>query len=110
MVGVLTHVGVDYLSVETTSQRLDVRLESVAWSIERRPAGGIPKTKGSVTFKARLAEYEQTGEPLTLVVGKTELQGSIAVAATDHVVLITEGTETVIPLTLIDRVVRPISD
>ncbi|NIR42069.1 MAG: hypothetical protein GWN79_28635, partial [Actinobacteria bacterium] len=59
--------------------------------------GGRTVRGGSRTLRARLAEYEQTGEPVTLHTSEGEVRGRIAVAATDHVVVDDDDMEHVVP-------------
>lgn len=110
LTGMVIHVGRDYLSLETPTEWVDVRLTSAMLSIVRRPAGGIAARGGSVTFKARLSEYEQTGEPVTLLtsVAPVPVEGRVEVVASDHVVVRhREGGESIAPLASIDLILRP---
>ncbi len=110
LTGLVVHVGKDYMSVDTDHLSVDVRYSTCTWSIVKSPSGGTTLSKGSVTLKARLAEFEQTGEVVTIVVGESEHRGVIAVAASDHILLIVDSIETVVPLNLVDLIVRPRSD
>jgi hypothetical protein len=63
-----------------------------------------------VTFKARLSEYEQTGEPVELMATALSfsVRGTIEVVAADHVIVRDlDGTRTSLPVELIDLALRP---
>ena len=103
------HVGKDYLSVDTPTEHIDARLDRVALVVAPNPAGGLDPRGGSITFKARLSEFEQTGEPVEIVAARLEasVAGRIQVVAEDHVVMIDrDQTSTVIPVGAIDLVIR----
>ena len=111
VVGRVDHVGADYLTIVTAEQACDVRLDRCTLTIETSASGGHSTQRGSVTLKARLAEYEQTGEPVTIVCAgvDAEVDGVVAVAATDHVVVVdADDRRTVVPYAVIDLVVRPL--
>src|SRR5690606_26592292 len=62
----VTAVGDDYLTMETDDGAVDVSLASVVMSVESRSSGGrsgVPST----TFRARLAEHEQSGAEVEVV-------------------------------------------
>jgi hypothetical protein len=106
--GPIVHVGSDYLTLDTPTHIVEIRLASALIRIERQRAGGLSLARGSATFAARLAEFEHTGELLTLLAGREHVKGRIAVAAVDHVVVVdTSGGEVVLPRALIDAVIRP---
>lgn len=109
LIGEASYVGSDYLTLEAATKTVDLRLDRIAISASRRTSGGLSSSGGSRTFRARLAEYEQTGEPVTVVCSALGLErrGRLAVVASDHVVVESEGDETVVPLGLIDLVFRP---
>lgn len=102
-------VGKDYMVIETTTEIYDVRLDRVALAVTRRTEGGHSVRGGSVTFRARLAEYEQTGETVRLVASGIphELDGRILVVATDHVVVGSSDGEQVVALGALDLIIRP---
>lgn len=107
--GSVMFVGADYLVIQTASQTLDIVLDRAVLRIETRPGGGHTTRGGSATFKARLAEYEQTGEPVTLhLIGDVPQQtGRILVAAIDHCVTEdAEGVRSNIPIALIEMISR----
>jgi hypothetical protein len=108
LTGRVIHVGSDYLTLETQTQLVEIRLDQAMVRVQPQPAGGVPLARGSVTFTARLAEFEQTGEPVTVVAGSHHVSGFIEVGAVDHVVVTDEtGAQTFIPHHLIQRVIRP---
>lgn len=88
----VTAVGNDYLTMETDDGAVDVRLAAVVMSVESRSSGGHSGVPASATFRARLAEHEQSGAEVEVVsVDGTRSAGTIEVAATDHIVVV--GTE-----------------
>lgn len=107
--GEVSHVGSDYISIETPTEHHDIRLTSCALLVERSQQGGFNPRGGSVTMRARLTEFEHTGELLEIrapTVGLT-IRGRIRVAAGDHICLeSSDGAETVIPILAIDAIVR----
>lgn len=108
--GVVDAVGLDYLVLLTPATAADVRLDAAVLRISPAPSGGHDARPGSATFAARLAEYEQTGEDLTLhlATDPPSVVGSVAVAAGDHVLVSSPGAgDVVIPLPLVVAVTRP---
>lgn len=107
--GAVMFVGGDYLVLQTSSQMLDIVLDRAVMRIEPQHGGGHTTRGGSATFKARLAEYEQTGEPVTLHLrGASQLTGRIVVAAVDHCITEdTDGARSHIPIALIEMISRP---
>lgn len=107
--GEVAHVGSDYISIDTPTEHHDIRLSACALLVERSTQGGFTPRGGSVTIRARLAEFEQTGEVVEIrapSLGVT-VRGRILVAAADHVCLANlDGVEMVIPNAAIDAVVR----
>ncbi|MDX1450334.1 MAG: hypothetical protein R3246_14890 [Acidimicrobiia bacterium] len=108
--GRVTHVGRDYLTVETPAEIADARLTAAV--IEVRPAGtgGTEVAGGSITFRARLAEFEQTGERVTVVAGSIPhvVTGMIRVVSEDHVTMLDLDHNRVhVPTERIDLVLRP---
>lgn len=105
--GSVDYVGADYATVVTRETAWDVRLGRCVMAARRSVMGGHTVHGGSRTFKARLAEYESTREEVTLLVPSLtfEPRGTIAVLATDHVIIVDEGSMA-IPLGLIDAIRR----
>jgi hypothetical protein len=106
--GTVDYVGIDYATVTRAEVSWDVRTDRCALTVRRSTTGGHTVSGGSRTFKARLAEYEATGEVVTLHTPGMgmDLCGTVSVAATDHVVLQSADSLTTIPITLIDAVRR----
>jgi hypothetical protein len=107
--GLVAHVGKDYLSLETPTEYLDARLDRVALLVSPNTSGGIDPRGGSITFKARLSEFEQTGEQVEVVASQinTSVLGRVAVVATDHVIVQdADGATNVLPLDTIDLAFR----
>lgn len=108
LIGRVIHVGSDYLTLETQTQLIEIRLHQAMVVVQPQPVGGVPLGRGAVTFTARLAEFEQTGEPVTVLAGSHQVSGFIEVGAVDHIVVTDEtGSQTFIPHDLIQRVIRP---
>lgn len=106
-IGTVIHVGNDYLSLETAGEWVEIRLDAAHLRIRPNRSGGLSTTKGSATLKARLGEYEQTGERIELIVdGGEVLTGVVRVVAVDHVMFEETHEETVAPLAMILAVVR----
>ena len=99
--GTVVAVGSDYFSVETPYEVGDLKTDVVALSVSKQPEGGSSTKPGSMTFKARLAEYEQTGETVGLVLrdGRKWDASQLHVVAADHVAIGHEGEpRTYLPL------------
>jgi hypothetical protein len=108
--GELAHVGRDYLTVHTPTEIADARIDAVVLTFEPRRSGGIDPRGGSVTFKARLSEFEQTRETVEVVAQAVThtVRGVIQVVASDHVMVRdADGVRAVIPIDLITLVLRP---
>ena len=107
--GSMVYVGKDYLSIDTPTEHLDALLDRVSLVISPSPAGGVDPRGGSITFKARLSEYEQTGEKVELTSTRLgfSVSGRIEVVAQDHVtVLDADGRRNIFPLDTVDLVIR----
>jgi hypothetical protein len=87
--GELLAVGSDYLSLLTGSHFLEARFDSIAIGLTPARQGGRTGKPASQTFRARLTEFELTGEELTLRCSSpiVEATGVIEVVATDHIEL-----------------------
>jgi hypothetical protein len=85
--GELLAVGSDYLSLLTASNFLEARLDSITMGLTPVRQGGRTGRPASETFRARLTEFELTGEELTLrcISPLFEATGVIEVVASDHV-------------------------
>jgi hypothetical protein len=85
--GELLAVGSDYLSLLTGTHFVEARLDSIAIALSPAREGGRAGKPASATFRARLTEFELTGEELTLRCKSPlfEARGVIEVVATDHV-------------------------
>ena len=106
--GTVDFVGNDYATVISDGTSWDLRADRSLMTTRRANSGGHTVSGGSRTFKARLAEYESTGEHVTLIVGSHGLEfgGRIVVTATDHVLLSDGGRTVVVPTGTIDAVRR----
>jgi hypothetical protein len=85
--GELLAVGSDYLSLLTATHFIEARLDSIVIGLTPARQGGRTGKPASDTFKARLTEFELTGEAVTLRCSSPilEVSGVIEVVATDHV-------------------------
>jgi hypothetical protein len=109
--GLVDYVGKDYSTVVGGDSVWDLRTDrAVISQIRRSPAGGHTVTGGSNTFKARLAEYEATGETVTLIIParSMEAHGRIALVAVDHAAVVDQSETFTIPIDLIEVVRRTI--
>lgn len=78
----------------------------------RARRGGTSSERGSGSFKARLAEFEHTGETITLILGASteRLEGRVTTVAQDHVIVTgRDGTEWLSPFTNIALALQPLS-
>lgn len=108
--GSLAQVGRDYVTITTRTEVIDARTTAGITILHPSPRGGTAPSAGSITFKARLSEYEQTGEPVTVVASRVghSAEGVVAVVAEDHLLLRDRDRLThVIPFDTIDLVLRP---
>jgi len=113
LTGLVTAAIKDLLQLEEGNRSMDVNLGAgvMLELVERARSGGHDGTSGSRSFRARLAEYEQTGELLTLILspGGTTLRGRIRVVGADHAVVEDEEDRTFyLALGTIGAVVRSI--
>ncbi|MBT8207119.1 MAG: hypothetical protein KJO18_02500 [Acidimicrobiia bacterium] len=111
--GELDYVGKDYLVCQTKTESVDAPFARVLIEVRSRAAGGHDARGGSITFKARLSEYEHSGELLTLTTAEAgiEVRGRILVVTTDHCIVDDlEGRRMHIPYSQIALVIRPRSD
>ena len=106
IVGTVDFVGRDFATVFSEETCWELPLDASVMQPLRSPQGGHTVQGGSRTWRARLAEFESTGEEVTVLACNEELTGTIAVAATDHLVL-TGDPPTIVPLALISAVRRP---
>lgn len=104
--GTVEYVGKDYAVVAGEDIAWDLRLDSCAVVIRRSPHGGHSVTGGSRTLRARLAEYEASGERVTVHTATGSHQGVVGVAAVDHVLLSDQG-DIAIPTATIEAISRP---
>jgi hypothetical protein len=110
--GELLAVGTDYLSLRTGTHFLDARLDSIAIRLTRARKGGRTGKPASGTFKARLTEFELTGEEVTLRCSRPiiEVTGVIDVVATDHVEMRLPNERCYVPLDGVVMAIRPLPE
>ena len=106
--GAVDYVGNDYATVLGQDFCWDVRTDRGVLTVYRQRSGGHTVRGGSITFKARLAEYESTAEPVAVLLPgySVERRGRIEVVGADHLVVRTDHTSHVIPLNLVEGVRR----
>ncbi len=113
--GRIVYVRGDLAVLETGHAVVSLNLSGpvVIKVVKRMAAGGVgTPSGGSGTFKARLAELEQTGETVRVVSTHSEelVEGRITTAALDHITLANrQGTEWFVPHQVIAMVIQPVS-
>jgi hypothetical protein len=109
LTGAVQAVGKDYLIIDDGQREIAARLEGTAIQIERSQQGGRSGRPGSETFKARLSEFELSGETVMLVAPglAMEIEGTIKVVASDHVIAADEHAEWILPLAATVLAIRP---
>jgi len=108
-IGELLAVGTDYLSLQTSTQLIDAKLDSIAIGLTPARQGGRSGKPASKTFRARLTEYELSGEEVTLRchLPHLEVLGTIDVVAADHVEMRCPRERCYLPLDGVFLVIRP---
>jgi hypothetical protein len=109
--GRVQHARGNLVSLETAGDSIDINLSGPVSLSITQPASwhGHGRTRGAATFRARLAEYELTGEPVQIVapLAGVALAGTIAAVAKDHIMIETlDEQRAFIPLTKIAFVSR----
>lgn len=84
----IEYVGGDYLTMATPESVVDVLLARATLFIEPRQRGGRSGKPAAWTFRARLAEHEQSGIPVELILDTgNRIRGTIHVVGHDHLVV-----------------------
>lgn len=105
--GLVRSVGSDFATVERTEDIVDIVSAHAVWTIEASHTGGTEQTGDVLTFRARLMEIADNGGQIRVVTtGGPALVGTIDVVATDHIEMSQDSNRLVIPLVLIDAVIR----
>lgn len=109
--GVVTYARRDLVSIRTAGAGVDANLAGPLHLVvkERAHAAGLDLGSGAPSFRARLSEYELSGETVEIVApaAGAALTGRITAVARDHVVITSEDVEAAfVPLTKIAFVVR----
>ncbi len=109
LVGVLTNAAGDLgiLTAGETEASLNLQGPLVIALVEESRTGGLLSRGGSRSFRARLSEFELSGEPVTVVGSSFSEDGVIGSVASDHVVLDRGSGEMYLPIRLIGFVTRP---
>jgi hypothetical protein len=107
--GELLAVGSDYLSLLTASHFVEARLDSIALGLTPARQGGRTGRPASETFRARLTEFELTGEKLSLQCNSPILEatGVIEVVGIDHVEMRLPTERCYLPLDGVVMAIRP---
>lgn len=74
--------------------------------VEAAQQGGLPMRAGIGSFRARLLQFEMSGEPVVLVTDTASMPGAIGTVAADHVVIDRGTGESYVPLARIGYVTR----
>lgn len=103
----VTEVGSDYLTMVDHDRIIDIRLEAASLAITPSTRGGHSSTPASATFRARLAEFEQSGARVEVVTRHaTAHVGRIEVVAADHLVVAGDAWSRIyLPLELVAVVI-----
>lgn len=75
--------------------------------VEESRTGGHVSRTGARSFRARLSEFEMSGEPVTVIGPFFSEHGVIGAVAADHVVLDRGSGEMYLPIRMIGLVTRP---
>ena len=75
--------------------------------VEESRTGGHVSRAGARSFRARLSEFEMSGEPVTIIGPSFSEHGVIGAVAADHVVLDRGSGEMYVPIRMIGWVTRP---
>jgi hypothetical protein len=108
--GSIDSVGNDYMVIETESSTVDVTLAAVSLRFLPSAMRGHAAQPGSLTMRARIAEYEHTAEVVRIIAPELGLDatGRIKVAASDHLILADQDDgELAIPTSKVAMIVRP---
>ncbi len=106
--GHVVYGGSDFATVDRGDDIVEVVLDAATWVVDPGPASGREQSGEPLSLKARLSEIAADGESVRMIVADGRaLIGVIDVVATDHIEMIQDGTNLIIPLRQISAVVRP---
>lgn len=92
-------VGDDYLTMEDGERWIDLRLIDTVLTITPRPSGGRSGRPSAATFRARIAELEQEGIEVGLLLRwGDQWEGRLLVIGADHVLVASDSRDSYIPL------------
>ena len=107
--GSVDSVGSDYVVIETDSVVADVVLSACVFRFMQSTTRGHSARPGSMTIRARIGEYEHTGEEVRIIAPDLDLdvEGRIRIAASDHFILADRDQhELAIPTEKVAMIVR----
>lgn len=105
--GAVACIGTDFAEIDRGDDLTAIRFEVGVWTAEVRTTPRRPSTKANISLKGHLAGLESTSETVQLVtIGGPELGGVVLTVATDHIVLKSGDSDTLVPLAAILAVIR----
>jgi hypothetical protein len=110
LAGSIDSVGSDYLVIETASAIADAVLAACSLRFMPSETTGHSARPGSMTIRARISEYEHTGEEVRIIAPDVgvDVSGRIQVAASDHLILVDrDQQELAIPISKVAMIIRP---
>lgn len=106
--GVVTFGGVDFLTLDTGENHVDVKLDGAVLVVESSQSGGHEQLGGAASLKARLAEVAADDQQIRMLTADRKNRiGSIVLVATDYIELAVDSHTIVIPIQMISALIRP---
>jgi hypothetical protein len=106
--GLATFGGVDFLTLDTGENLVDIRLDAAVFVVELSQSGGHEQLGGAASLKARLAEVAADGQHVRLLTDDRKNRiGSIILVATDYIELAVDSQTVVVPIQMISALIRP---
>lgn len=108
--GAVVAAGANYVTLEGSGLRADIRLDAGYWSVLVTDADSRPGVVSIETLTARLAEYAESGLMVRLAIPDGNLViGKVTVVADDHIELAdADGRKLYVPLKMILAITRSI--
>lgn len=109
VVGRVVHAAGDVAIVDASDREATVHLAGpvAVGLVEAAATGGAGSRGGVGSFRARLLEFEVSGEPVVVVTDSMSQPGTIGTVATDHLVVDRGTGEWYVPLARVGYVTRP---